>query len=86
MKAELATGKGEGEMLTWIEQHGPNKRTPSQIQQWSTYYSERAPDSDAETLEFFTKRVGEFSKTRDDVKTGFDLLDLDDDVIFSGKA
>ena len=33
VKAELATGKGEGEMLTWIEQHGPNKRTPSQIQQ-----------------------------------------------------
>jgi len=86
LKAQLATGKGDGEMLTWIEQNAPNKHTPWEIQQWSMYFSERGPDSDAETLEFFAKRVGEFSKSREDVKTWFDLLDLDDHVTFGGKA
>ena len=46
---------------------------------------ERGPDGDVETLEFFAKRIGEFSKTREDVKTWFDLLDLDDHVTFGGK-
>ena len=86
LKAQLATGKGDGEMLTWIEQNAPNKHRPWEIQQWSMYFSERGPDSDAETLEFFAKRVGEFSKSREDVKTWFDLLDLDDHVTFGGKA
>ena len=39
-----------------------------------------------ETLEFFTKRVGDLSKTREDVKAWFDYLDLDDHVTFGGKA
>ena len=39
-----------------------------------------------ETLEFFIERVGPLSKTREDVKTWFDYLDLDDHVTFGGKA
>ena len=86
LKAELATGKGDGEMLAWIQENAPNKHTPWEIQQWSAYFSERGPDSDAETLEFFTKHVGNLSKTREDLKTWVDLLDLDDHVTFGGKA
>src|SRR5438552_3275764 len=86
LKAELATGKGDGEMLAWIEQNAPHKRTPWEIQQWSAYHNERGPDGDVETLEFFTKRVGDISKAREDVKTWFDYLDLDDHVTFGGKA
>ena len=86
LKAALATGKGDGEMLAWIEQNASDKRTPWEIQQWSAYQSERGPDGDVETLEFFTKRVGDISKTREDVKTWFDYLDLDDHVTFGGKA
>lgn len=86
IEERLATGKGDGEMLVWIEQNAPNKRTPWEIQQWSAYFNERGPDGDVETLEFFAKRVGEFSKAREDVKTWFDLLDLDDHMTFGGKA
>ena len=86
LKAELETGKGDGEMLAWIEKNAPNKRSPWEIQQWSAYFSERGPDSDVETLEVFAKRVGEFNKNREDVRTWFDLLDLDDYVSFGGKA
>ena len=86
LKAELATGKGDGEILKWIEANAPHKRTPWEIEQWSQYFNQRGPDSDVETLEFFAKRVGEFNKDREDVKTWFDLLDLDDHVTFGGKA
>src|ERR1700732_474377 len=44
LKAELAIGKGDGEMLAWIEQNTPHKRTPWEIQQWSGYHNERGPD------------------------------------------
>jgi hypothetical protein len=46
----------------------------------------RGPDSDAETLSGFAKYVGQHSKTREDIKTWFDALDLDDFVSFGGKA
>src|SRR3954447_14489546 len=35
LKAELATGKSDSEMLAWIEQNGPHKREAWEIQQWS---------------------------------------------------
>ena len=46
----------------------------------------RVPDSDEETLLFFFRHVGSFSKTREDIKTWMDLIDLDDHVTFGGKA
>src|SRR3979411_589678 len=80
LKAELATGKGDGEMLTWIQETAPSKRTQWEIHKWSAFFSERGPDSDVETLEFFGSRIAQFNKTREDVKTWFDLLDVDDHV------
>ncbi len=85
LKAELAKGKGDGEILAWVQENAPNKREPWEIQQWSAYHNERSPDGDVETLEFFTGRVGALSKTREDVKTWFDYLDLDDHVTFGGQ-
>jgi len=86
LKAELAKGKGDGEILAWVMEQAPHKREPWEIQQWSAYHGERGPDGDVETLEFFTERVGALSKMREDVKSWFDYLDLDDHVSFGGKA
>ena len=86
LKAELATGKGDGEILAWVQETAPHKHDQWEIQQWSAYHNERGPDGDVETLEFFASRVGPLSKTREDVKTWFDYLDLDDHVTFGGKA
>jgi len=69
LKAELATDKGDGECLAWIQEKRANKHTPWEIQQWSAYFSERGPDSDVETLEMFAGRIAQFNKTREDVKT-----------------
>jgi uncharacterized protein DUF5069 len=85
LKAELAKGKGDQEILTWIQETAPNKRTPWEIQHWASWLNERGPDGDTETLEFFAKRVGDIHKEREDVRTWFDYLDLDDHVSFGGK-
>ncbi|NJO55888.1 MAG: DUF5069 domain-containing protein [Rhodospirillales bacterium] len=86
LKAELATGKGDGAMLAWIAEHAPHKHAPWEIQQWSAYHNERGPDGDVETIEFFAQRVGTVAKDREDIKTWFDYLDADDHVTFGGKA
>ena len=86
MKAELATGKGDGEILTWIEQNAPINARLGKSRSRAGISAKCGPDSDAETLEFFTEHLGQFSKAREDVKTWFDLLYLDDRVTFGGKA
>ena len=83
---ELATGKGDGEILEWVQSHSKTPRGPWEIEAWSAYFEKRGPDSDAETLELFAEFVGKFSKTREDIKTWFDVLELDDYVSFGGKA
>jgi hypothetical protein len=86
LKTELASGKGDGEILEWINAHGKHKRSAWEIEQWSHYHEHRGPDSDAETLGFFVGYVAKFTKTREDIKTWMDILDLDDYVSFGGKA
>ena len=86
LKAEVATGKGDGEILEWITAHATIKRQPWEILQWSDYHDRRGPDSDAETIAYFAEAVGKFTQTREDIRTWSDLLDLDDYVSFGGKA
>ncbi len=85
LKNELATGKGDGEILEWINANAKHQRQPWEIQQWSDYMERRGPDSDAETLALFAEIVGKFTKTREDIKAWADVLDLDDYVTFGGK-
>ena len=86
LREELAAGKGDGEILAWVNETAQHKRTPWEIEQWSEHMQRRGPDSDAETLQHFAEMVGALSKTREDIKTWADLLDLDDHVTFGGKA
>lgn len=84
--AELKKGKGDSEILEWIQANAKYKRALWEIQQWTDYMDRRGPDSDAETMEFFAQYVAKFTKTREDIKTWADLLELDDFVSFGGKA
>jgi hypothetical protein len=83
---KLASGKGDGEMLEWVQAHSKIPRSPWEIEAWSAYMDKRAPDSDAETLAFFAEHLGRLSKTREDIKTFFEFGELDDYVSFGGKA
>ena len=82
---QLAAGKGDREILAWLRSNARNQPVPWEIEQWSEYMVRRTPDSDPETLIFFFRRVGSFSKAREDIKTWMDLIDLDDFVTFGGK-
>ena len=83
---ELATGKGDGEILEWVQAHSKTPRSPWEIEAWSAFMDKRTPDTDAETLAFFAEHLGRLSKTREDVKTLFEFGELDDYVSFGGKA
>lgn len=85
LQAEVATGKSDSEILAWVQANSKTPREPWEIAQWSNYHLQRSPDSDAETLHDFAEAVAKFSSTREDIKTWFDLLDLDDYVSFGGK-
>src|SRR6266478_4946677 len=85
MLKELAAGKGDGGMLEWVQAHSKTPRAPWEIEAWSAFMEKRGPDSDAETLALFAESVGEHSKTREDFKTWFEAIELDDYASFGGK-
>jgi hypothetical protein len=84
LKEQLALGKGDGEVLQWITENSANKRNEWEIAQWSAYIEQRAP-GDLESKEFFNEELAKLSKTREDIQTWADLLDLDDYVSYGGK-
>jgi len=83
LKQELATGKGDGEILEWIATHSLHKRTEPEIEAWSEFASRRTP-ADPESREFFNGLHQKVAPKREDIVTWFDLLDLDDYVSFGG--
>ncbi|MGO8765989.1 MAG: DUF5069 domain-containing protein [Limisphaerales bacterium] len=85
LKTELASGKGDGEILEWINANAKNKPTEAQIAAWSMFAAKRAP-SDVESREYFNGLHKAAGPKREDITTWFDLLDLDDYVSFGGKA
>ncbi len=84
LRAELAKGKGDGDILAWIQANQGNKHTAADIEAWSEAQSKREPDS--ESQEFFDGMRQAAGPHRTDIKTWADLLDLDDYVTFGGKA
>src|SRR5258705_6596473 len=83
---ELAAGKGDGEILGWVQAHSRIPRAPWEIEAWSAYMERRGPDSDGETLTGFAEYGWQHSKTREDIKTWLDAIELDDYASFGGKA
>jgi len=83
LKKEL--GKGDGEVLAWIEMNAKHKHSPFEIAAWSSFQEARAP-LDVESRDYYNKNVGKIAPKREDIGTWFDWLDLDDFVSFGGKA
>ena len=85
LKKELATGKGDGEILEWIQANAKNKRTEAEVVAWSTWNEHRAP-SDVEGREYFHSIHAKVAPKREDISNWFDLLDVDDFASFGGKV
>jgi Domain of unknown function (DUF5069) len=84
LRAELATGKSDGEILAWIQAHQANRHTAAAIEAWSDEQSKRGPDADSR--EYFNGMLQAAGPHRTDIQTWADLLDLDDYVTYGGKA
>jgi len=84
LKAELAAGKGDGEILEWIKANATFKRTEPEIRAWSEWQESRAP-GEVEKRAFFHEMHSQIAPHRTDIQTWFDLLDLDDYASFGGK-
>jgi hypothetical protein len=85
LKAEVAKGKGDGEILEWINENAKHRRAPHEIAQW-TAFREQAVPGDIESREFVNEIQRGIAPAREDVYTWADVLDLDDYVSFGGKA
>ncbi len=85
LKKQLAAGKGDGEILAWIEKTAKHKHSEAEICAWSSYASARAP-MDVESREFFSDIQKKVAPEREDIATWFDILDVDDFVTFGGQA
>ncbi len=85
LKKQLAAGKGDGEVLEWIEANAKNKPTEAEIAYWSEHAARRGP-TDPETRDYFNKLHTKTAPKREDIATWFDILDVDDYVSFGGKA
>jgi hypothetical protein len=83
LKKELASGKGDAEILAWIQANSKSKRTEEEITTWSCLAAQRAP-SDPESRAYFNELHTKACPGREDITTWFDLLDLDDYVSFGG--
>ena len=84
LKAEVASGKGDGETLAWITANQRNKHTSAEIEAWSDSMDKRTPAAD--DREFFEKYLAECGPHRKDITRWPDLLDLDDFVSYGGNA
>jgi hypothetical protein len=81
--ALVRSGAGDTEVLSWI--HARVDRTPAEVEAWSESLARHAPD-DAEMHAWFAGEIARLAPGRDDIRTYFDLLDLDDYVSFGGRG
>ena len=84
LRAQLASGLGDGEILAWIKSHQTNPHSDAEIAAWSDAQDKREPDADSR--EFFNELLQAAGPNRTDIKTWADLLDLDDHVSYGGQA
>ena len=83
--AAVKTGKGDVEMLAWVNDHTQPSRAPWEIEAWSRWLEHLGP-GDAKRHTGLAEDIGKLSPGRDDIRTNFDRLELDDYVSFGGRA
>src|SRR5277367_5051572 len=60
LKKQLAQGKGDGEILEWIEANAKHKHSPQEIAAWSAFAEQRVP-MDVETRAYFNEQVSKIA-------------------------
>lgn len=86
LKAEVAKGKGDGDLLAWIQSHARHRRLPHEIEAFSAWHERRAPTTPEKRTKMSELQAAAGAASREDVSSWFDLLDLDDHASFGGKV
>ena len=87
LKAQVAKGLGDGEILAWLMANAQKPRSGQEIAAFSAYHEQRAPSAPAGRA-----KLSEYQSStpagakREDIVTWFDVLDLDDHQSFGGKV
>ena len=84
LKKQLAAGKGDTDILAWVQKTAKHKHLDADIAAWSAHQERRAP-SDPESRKYFNDIHEKVAPKREDVATWFDLLDVDDYASFGGQ-
>lgn len=84
-KKQLAAGKGDGDLLKWINANAKFKHSAAAIDAWSTWQEHRAPDN-PDGRAYLNEVHQKVAPKRTDIVSWFDLLDVDDYASFGGKV
>ncbi len=83
--AQVKSGKTDTEILTWIQTTTKTPRSAWEIDVWSRWLECSSP-GDAQRHGAFAEAINSLAPGRDDIRTAFDRLDLDDYVSFGGRG
>jgi len=83
--AAVQGGKSDSQMLEWANDHAQPKRQAWEIAAWTHWIENLAP-GDAVRHAAFAELISKHCPAREDIRSLFDRLDLDDYVTFGGAA
>ena len=83
--AQVKSGKSDSEMLAWINETAKPTRSAWEIEAWSRWMESSGP-GDSERHAGFAEAIKELAPARNDIRTTFDRLDLDDYASFGGRG
>ena len=83
--ATVKSSKGDVEMLAWVNANTKPVRAAWEIEAWSRWLEALGP-GDVKRHAGMSEDIARLSAGRDDIRTNFDRLDLDDYISFGGKA
>lgn len=83
--AAVKEGRNDSAMLEWLQATQQPKRQAWEVAAWSTWLENLAP-GDVQRHQTFAEHIQKMGPQRDDIRTMFDRLELDDYFSFGGKA
>lgn len=81
----VGEGRSDSEMLAWVLSSLNPRRQPWEIEQWSAWFENFGP-AGAKGHGWLSDKIKGYGPAREDVRTYFEHLDLDDYVSFGGRG
>lgn len=83
--AAVRSGKSDSAMLAWVTENQSPVRPPHEILAWSDWLENLGP-GDAGRHATFAEEIQRMAPDRQDIRTTFDRMELDDYISFGGQG